>query len=109
MLRPVDPATHAGKVRGRRILMLNAAEDEVIPRACTESLWQALGQPEIVWWNAGHYSAAQYIFEGLARTVRFFAGAGGRGQAPTCKCAAVRNMRQSGVPLPPTPDKRSSR
>ncbi len=72
LLRPVDPATNAAKVRGRRILMLNAAEDEVIPHACTESLWRALGQPEIVWWNAGHYSAAQYIFEGLARAVRFF-------------------------------------
>jgi dienelactone hydrolase len=72
LLRPVDPATNAAKARGRRILMLNAAEDEVIPPACTKSLWQALGQPEIVWWNAGHYSAAQYIFEGLARAVRFF-------------------------------------
>ena len=73
LLRPVDPATNAAKLRGRRILMLNASEDEVIPRACTESLWRALGQPEIVWWNAGHYSAAQYIFEGLSRAVRFFA------------------------------------
>jgi dienelactone hydrolase len=73
LLREVDPATYARAVTGRRILMLNAAQDEVIPPACTESLWRGLGQPEIVWWEAGHYSAVQYIFEGLARAVKFFA------------------------------------
>lgn len=73
LIRPVDPVTYAANVRGRRILMLNAAYDEVIPPACTTSLWKALGEPEIVWWDAGHYSAAMYITQGLGRTVRFFA------------------------------------
>jgi dienelactone hydrolase len=71
-VEPVDPVTHAANLRGRQMLMLNAAHDEVIPRACTEALWQACGQPEIVWYDAGHYTAARFIFDGLARVTRFF-------------------------------------
>lgn len=74
LIRPVDPVTYAANVRGRRILMLNASNDEVIPPECTRSLWRALGEPEIVWWNAGHYSAALFITQGLGRSVRFFRG-----------------------------------
>ena len=55
--------------------MLNAKRDEVIPPACTQALWRSLGEPEIVWWDAGHYSAVRHIFEGLARTTAFFADA----------------------------------
>ncbi len=76
-LRPVDPVTYARPSSGRTILMLNASRDEVVPPECTRSLWRAFGEPEIIWWDAGHYSAVRYIFEGLGNTVRFF-----RSQAP---------------------------
>ncbi|MBX7165998.1 MAG: alpha/beta hydrolase family protein [Pirellulales bacterium] len=72
VIKPIDPVTFAANVRGRKILMLNARNDEVVPPACTEALWEALGKPEIVWWNAGHYTAARFVFEGLARLTRFF-------------------------------------
>jgi dienelactone hydrolase len=72
VMREIDPVTYAEHVRGRRMLMLNASYDEVIPRECTESLWRALGEPEIVWWDAGHYSAARFMLDGLARVTRFF-------------------------------------
>ena len=44
----------------------------MIPPACTESLWRALGKPEIVWWDATHFTAIQFLFEGLDRATRFF-------------------------------------
>jgi hypothetical protein len=75
LMRAVDPVTYAANVRGRRVLMLNAASDEVIPRPCTESLWQAFGQPEIVWYDGGHYSAARHILDAMKRTQDFFAQA----------------------------------
>ena len=53
--------------------MLNAKEDEVIPKACTESLWHALGQPEIVWYDGGHYSVARHLLDAMKRTQDFFA------------------------------------
>jgi hypothetical protein len=46
----------------------------VIPRACTDSLWHAFGGPEIVWFDAGHYTALRFIFEGMERVTRFFGG-----------------------------------
>ena len=52
--------------------MLNVNYDEIIPRQCTESLWRAFGQPEIVWWDAGHISSGRFIFDGLARVTEFF-------------------------------------
>lgn len=68
----IDPVTYAQLARGKRILMLNARHDEVIPPKCTESLWHALGEPEIVWYEAGHFSALRFIFDGLGRVTRFF-------------------------------------
>ncbi len=72
ILREVDPVTYARPVEGRKILMLNASQDEVVPPACTESLWKAFGEPEIIWWDAGHYTAARYLGGGMMRVVDFF-------------------------------------
>jgi dienelactone hydrolase len=74
-IRTVDPVTYAAAARGKRILMLNASADEVIPRACTESLWKALGQPKIEWYNGGHYGVIRHIFSALHRVPEFFAQA----------------------------------
>jgi dienelactone hydrolase len=76
LLALVDPVTYASAARGRRILMLNATSDEVIPRACTESLWIALGEPEIQWYPGGHISVARHLPSALWRVSRFFAAAG---------------------------------
>jgi hypothetical protein len=54
--------------------MLNATNDEVIPRPCTDRLWQSLGQPEIVWYQCGHYSAVLHILDALDRMGNFFSG-----------------------------------
>jgi dienelactone hydrolase len=72
LLKVIDPVTYAANVRGREILMLNASRDEVIPRACTESLWNAFGRPRIVWYDAGHISALRYLLEGITEVTNFF-------------------------------------
>jgi dienelactone hydrolase len=72
ILRPIDPVTYARPIPGRQILMLNASHDEVVPPACTKSLWKAFGEPEIVWWDAGHYTAVRYLGQGAMRVVDFF-------------------------------------
>lgn len=73
ILAKIDPARYAKPIPGRRILMLNARNDEVIPPKCTETLWQAFGKPEIHWYDAGHYSALRYIDDGVRRVTTFFA------------------------------------
>lgn len=72
-LKKVDPVTYAANARGCRILMLNADRDEIIPRACTDSLWRSLGEPEIVWYEGGHYTVARHLLPMLDRASMFFA------------------------------------
>jgi dienelactone hydrolase len=76
LLQKVDPVIYAGNVYNRRLLMLNADQDEVIPRECTESLWRAFGEPEIVWYPGGHYSVARFLPNALHRVTEFFKTAG---------------------------------
>jgi cephalosporin-C deacetylase-like acetyl esterase len=73
VVREIDPLTYAELLKGRRMLMLNAKDDEVIPKACTEKLWNAAGQPEIVWLSGGHYSVIRHLPTALMRTNKFFA------------------------------------
>ncbi len=72
VLRPFDPVQYGQNVRDRKILMLNASHDEVVPPACTVSLWKAFGEPEIQWVDAGHYTAMRFIPGALQRTAKFF-------------------------------------
>jgi dienelactone hydrolase len=72
LLKTVDPACYGDCVHGRKILMLNASHDEVIPKKCTEALWQAFGRPQIYWYNAGHYSAMWHIVDAIGRVTEFF-------------------------------------
>jgi len=65
--------TYASAARGKRILMLNASTDEVIPRVCTQSLWKALGEPEIRWYTGGHYSVMRHLLSALMQVGHFFA------------------------------------
>jgi dienelactone hydrolase len=56
--KDVEPLTYAGRLRREDVLMINAESDEVIPRACTEKLHEAIGKPEIKWFKGGHYAIA---------------------------------------------------
>ena len=73
LLEPVDPATHGRLLRDRDVLMVNAKNDEIIPKAATEALWNSIGtKPELIWLNAGHITAAAYLPGEMVRLQRFF-------------------------------------
>jgi len=72
ILRPIDPVQYGQNVRDRKILMLNAKHDEIVPPECSESLWEAFGKPEIIWFDAGHYSAMRFIPGALNKAAAFF-------------------------------------
>jgi alpha/beta hydrolase family protein len=72
LMQSIDPASYGDRVRDRKILMLNASHDEVIPKKCTESLWQAFGRPKIFWYDAGHYTAAWHLVDAVGRVTDFF-------------------------------------
>jgi dienelactone hydrolase len=60
-LESVEPLNFASRVPADRCLMINAADDEVIPKATTVALHAALHKPHIVWLPAGHYSSLKYF------------------------------------------------
>lgn len=60
-LRPVDPLTFASRVSPDDVLMLNARRDEIIPEACTNALWEAMGRPRIKWFDCGHYGVVLHL------------------------------------------------
>jgi dienelactone hydrolase len=74
----VDPLRHAAALRSRavggKVLMVNAAQDDVIPRACTEKLADALGIRDKVTWldGLGHYTAIAALPRVLNQMVAFF-------------------------------------
>ena len=67
LLAPYDPVTWAGRLKGRKVLMLEASRDEIISPAMATSLWKAAGQPEIVWFDCTHYGAIAYLGDALRR------------------------------------------
>jgi dienelactone hydrolase len=72
LMQTVDPATYGDRIRDRKVLMLNAAHDEVIPYAATIALWRAFGKPPITWYGTGHYTAIWHIGEAIASVTEFF-------------------------------------
>lgn len=73
IISEVDPLRYAQLLQNRRVLMLNAETDEVIPRASTEALWSAAGKPQIVWFSGGHYSVMRHLPAALHQANDFFA------------------------------------
>lgn len=69
---PYDPLTYAGRLKGKRVLMMAGNVDEVIPPKSARALWEAAGRPPIVWFDCGHYSAVGYLLPAVRRLVNFF-------------------------------------
>jgi dienelactone hydrolase len=71
-LAPIDPITCAANLKDRRVLIIAAKKDEIVPPQMAENLWEATGRQRIIWLNAGHYSAVIYLLSGLNAVVDHF-------------------------------------
>lgn len=67
LLAPYDPLTWASRLKGRRVLMLEASNDEIIRPEMARKLWLAAGKPEIIWFECTHYGAIAYLGDALRR------------------------------------------
>jgi hypothetical protein len=78
-IKALDPLHFAPGLRDRaqngKVLMINATDDEVIPKKCTEKLADALAIPDkIVWLDGlGHYTAMAELPFSLKTAADFFA------------------------------------
>lgn len=54
-LEQIDPLHYAGRNRPRRVLMIEAARDLLMPPRDARALWNALGRPPIMWVDTNHF------------------------------------------------------
>jgi dienelactone hydrolase len=69
---PVDPLTCAANLKDRRVLIVAAKQDEVVPPRAAEALWEATGRQKIIWYDTTHLGAALYIASGLHHVSELF-------------------------------------
>jgi cephalosporin-C deacetylase-like acetyl esterase len=62
LLRDIDPLAHAHRLDPRRVLMLNAMFDTVIPHANQRALWLAAGKPTLYEFPVGHYGLVAFFW-----------------------------------------------
>lgn len=70
IIAPIDPITCAKNLRKRKVLMLAANKDEIVPPKMATALWEQSGRQKIVWFNAGHYTAILYLVPALEHAVK---------------------------------------
>ena len=73
LFAPVDPLTLAGNLKDRKVLIIAAKRDEIVPPSMAVALWKASGQQKIVWFDCTHYGAAAYVIPALGHVVKHFA------------------------------------
>jgi hypothetical protein len=67
-----DPVALAHRVDPRKVLLFLARFDRTVPIRCGRTLWQAMGEPEVVTVPLGHYTSILLLPWVRSRTVRFF-------------------------------------
>jgi dienelactone hydrolase len=72
LIAPADPLTCAANLRERKVLMIAAKRDEIVPPRMAKALWEAAGRQEIVWYDCTHYGAALYLVPALGQLVKHF-------------------------------------
>jgi len=51
----VDPVNFVSRISPRPLLMINGVKDEIVPKAATETLYEAAREPKrIIWYDCGH-------------------------------------------------------
>jgi dienelactone hydrolase len=67
-----DPLTRAENLRDRQVIMIGASRDEVVPPAATRRMWEAIGRPKIIWYDATHTGAITYILQAMVQVIEHF-------------------------------------
>jgi dienelactone hydrolase len=74
VIAPVDPLTCAANLKKRKLLIIAASKDNIVPPKMAKALWEASGKQKIVWYETNHYGAALYIADGLKHILKHFKG-----------------------------------
>ena len=68
-IAPVDPLTYADRLKTKRLLLIAASRDDVVPPAAMRALWRATGEPPILWLDSTHVGAAAHLLPTMKSVV----------------------------------------
>ena len=72
LIDPVDPLTYAARLKDKRLLLIAASRDDIVPPAAMRRLWEATGRPKLVWIDETHVGAAVHMFQMMRVVTRHF-------------------------------------
>lgn len=72
LIAPIDPLTCAANLKDRKVLLIAARQDDIVPPKMAEALWEASGKQQIVWYDCDHYGAVFYLVPALRHIVDHF-------------------------------------
>ena len=70
MIDPVDPITYAEQLKGKKLLLIAASNDDVVPPVAMKRLWAATDKPEMIWVEATHVGSALYLFQMMRAVIK---------------------------------------
>ena len=71
LIDPIDPITYADGLKGKRLLLIAAKNDDVVPPNAMKRLWEAVGKPEaMIWVEATHVGSALYTFQMMRAVIK---------------------------------------
>ena len=59
----IDPVFYAPYIDARKVFMVMASRDQIVPYHCQQELWEALGKPQALILPTGHINSILYIFQ----------------------------------------------
>jgi dienelactone hydrolase len=72
LIAPADPLTCAENLKARKLLMIAASKDDIVPPEAARTLWAATGKQKIIWYPTTHVGAALYLFDAMEAVVEHF-------------------------------------
>lgn len=70
LIDPIDPLTYADKLKEKKLLLVGASRDDVVPPVAMKTLWEATGKPSVLWVDATHVGAALYLLPMMREVVK---------------------------------------
>ena len=67
-----DPLTCADRLKDRKLLLIGAKRDDVVPPEALERLWEATGRPRILWYDCTHEGAIAYVVPAMQEVLAHF-------------------------------------
>jgi dienelactone hydrolase len=68
-LAVVDPLTYADRLKEKKLLLIAASRDDVVPPEAMKRLWEATGKPKLVWVDSTHVGAAAFAFKAMNEVI----------------------------------------